>query len=74
MGLTPKHREPAPKLDWISLNDTLKTCIDHSNWKDPYVTLDLDNYSMQSDEIISEMQRNGYTVERTDDNNKIVVR
>lgn len=73
MGLTPKHRNPAPKLGWEALNNTLKATIDESNWEKPQVTITLTSYLMEPEEIISELIENGYKVTKTTDSNKIIV-
>lgn len=74
MGLTPKHRNPAPKLGWEALNKTLKATIDESNFDEPNVIITLTSYSMEPEEIISELTKNGYKVSKTADSNKIIVR
>lgn len=61
MGLTPRHQKPFQKKGWDQLNQFLKDVIDNSDQSDPSGTIKLSDYVMSSEEIQSELKKNGYS-------------
>lgn len=61
MGLTPRHQKQFVKRDWDYLNKLLKNVIDNSDESNPSATIRLSDYVMSSEEIQSELKKNGYS-------------
>ncbi len=61
MGLTPRHQKQFVKRDWDYLNKLLKNVIDNSDESNPAATIRLSDYVMSSEEIQSELKKNGYS-------------
>lgn len=66
--LDPKPDPNKPLRSWDFLNQTLQANLSHSNPEKRFLVIDLRDYEISKDEIISEATKQGYEVTTEGDN------
>jgi len=69
MGLTPKQPLNTKRMNWDKLDYQLKTFIRDEN---SGFTINVANYIMSEDEIVSELTKCGYTCEKYGDGRLLI--